>query len=271
VIDRTISQVPLAKGAFNEDREGGRGFGLLEQWIPRLGYQTIRAKGDDVFQGDAVVIICPSRPATEAYRRRLVEYVAGGGRVLVLDAGVSNVPSTSNQILRPFGLSLDYTQPWTGELVKPVMKAEAGSSRPISVEEAKYPSGIFVDSAWHLSGGTSVAAVHARLEKLDPQQTDVYADQTICAVAQYGNGLVMVASCGTMFNDKNLGNDWGHNPDPAERGRIDLLFALLRRLVRDEPIVVPTRMTGSTEPKIHIPLNRPGRRAVPTPRRSGGT
>ena len=42
VIDRTTSVVPLAQGAFNEDQEG-RGFGLLEQWIPRLGYYTVRA------------------------------------------------------------------------------------------------------------------------------------------------------------------------------------------------------------------------------------
>ena len=53
VLDRTTSQVPLAEGADNEDA-AGRGFGLLEQSIPRLGYTTVRAEGDDVFQGDAV-------------------------------------------------------------------------------------------------------------------------------------------------------------------------------------------------------------------------
>ena len=92
---------------------------------------------------------------------------------------------------------------------------------------------------------------------------------TICAAARYGKGLVMVASFGNMFNDKNLGNDWWHNPDPAERARYDLLFALLRRLVKDEPIVVPTRNASLTEPKLKIPLSRPGRRGTP-PRRSGG-
>ena len=112
--------MPLAKAPDNEDRVTGRGFGLLEQSIPRLGYTTVRAEGDAVFQGDAVVMLCPSRPASEAFRQRLVEYVAGGGRLLVIDAGLSDVPSTSNQILRPFGLALDYSQPWNGELVKPV-------------------------------------------------------------------------------------------------------------------------------------------------------
>ena len=260
VIDRTTSQVPLAQGAFNEDRTTGRGFGLLEQSIARLGYQTVRAEGDNVFQGDAVVMICPNRGTTEAFRKRLIDYVAGGGRLLVIDAGLSDVPSTSNQILRPFGLSLDYRAPWNGELVKPAMKA--GDSTPLPVEEVQFPPGISVESAWRVSGGTVVAAVRAKPEKADAQSADVQADP-ICATALYGKGLVMIASFGSMFNDKNLGNDWSQNPGPAERAHYDVLFALLRRLVKDEPIVVPTRSAGPAEPKIKVPLNRPRRRAAP--------
>ena len=90
MIDRTASNVPLAKGAFNEDKINFRGFGLLEQWIPRMGYMTDRAEGNDVFQGDAVVMVCPSRPATEAFRKRMVDYVEGGGRLLVIDSGQSD-------------------------------------------------------------------------------------------------------------------------------------------------------------------------------------
>ena len=266
VIDRTTSQAPLAKGPDNDDRSG-RGFGLLEQSIPRLGYTTVRAEGDDVFQGDAVVMIRPSRPASEAFRKRLVKYVDGGGKLLVIDAGLSDEPSTANQILRPFGLSLDYTQPWNGELVKPA-KAQADNSSPMPVEEATFPPGISVESAWQVSGGTGVAAVRGRLEKLDPKELDAYEDQPIWAAARYGKGLVMVASFGNMFNDKNLGNDAWHNPDPAERARYDVLFALLRRLVKDEPIAVPMRNAPSAEPKITVPLNRPGRHAPP-PRHGG--
>jgi hypothetical protein len=193
--------------------------------------------------------------------------VAGGGRLLVLDAGLSDVPSTSNQILRPFGLALDYSSPWNGELVKPALKSTTGKSSPAPVEEAKFPPGISVESAWRVSGGTSLAAVRAKLDKPDAAGADADADP-ICAVARYGNGLVMVASFGNMFNDKNLGNDWAHNPDPAQRARFDLLFALLRRLVQDEPVVVPARSVGTTEPKISVPLNRPARRTAP-PRHGG--
>ena len=137
VIDRTTSQAPLAKGADNDDRSG-RGFGLLEQAIPRLGYTTVRAEGDAVFQGDAVVMICPSRPASEAFRKRLVEYVDGGGRLLVIDAGLSDVPSTSNQILRPFGLSLDYSAAVAGRTgARGAVAAEQGRQRVGSAPAGK--------------------------------------------------------------------------------------------------------------------------------------
>ena len=199
VIDRTTSQAPLAKGAFNDDQVTGRGFGLLEQSISRLGYATVRAEGDDVFQGDAVVMVCPSRPATEAFRKRLVEYVDGGKKLLVIDAGLNDVPSTSNQILRPFGLSLDYTQAWNGELTKPVLKTGADNAvRP--VEEVQFPSGINVESTWQVFGGTSVAAVHAKLEKHNPNDADVYADQPICAspnTARAWSWLPASAICST--------------------------------------------------------------------------
>ena len=141
------------------------------------------------------------------------------------------------------------------------MKTAGRQCRPIARGGSEVSAGILVESAWQVSGGTGVAAVHAKLEKLDPKDADAYADQTICATVQYGKGLVMVASFGNMFNDKNLGNDWSHDPDPAERARYDVLFALLRRLVKDEPIVVPTRIAPARRSRrSRSPLNRPGRR-----------
>jgi hypothetical protein len=267
-IDRTTSQVPLAKGAFNEDRVTGRGFGLLEQSISRLGYATMRAEGNDLFQGDAIVMLSPNRPTSEEFRNRLVNYVADGGRLLLIDAGLSDVPSTSNQILRPFGLALDYSQQWNGDLIKPAMAGVAGGANR-SVAAATFPPGVFVESCWPVTGGTSLAAVHGRVQKSSSKDSDAFSDQTICAVVQYGKGKVMVASFGNMFSDRNLGTDWAHDPDRAERARYDVLFALLRRLVKDEPLMIPTRADSSPEPKIKLPLTRPGRREPP--RRGGGT
>ena len=159
-------------------------------------------------------------------------------RLLVIDSGLSDVPSTSNQILRPFGLSLDYATPWQGELVL----AEPWPRNK-------------VDFAWEVLGGQSVATLNG--------------ERAVCAIAPFGKGQVMVASFGNMFNDLNLGNDWWHDPDLAERARYDVLFALLRRLVKDEPIAAPVRSMSTTGPKISIPLNRPVRRDTAPQRRRG--
>ncbi|MCU0983141.1 MAG: hypothetical protein MUF25_28610 [Pirellulaceae bacterium] len=107
VLDRTVSEVPLFTGAFADDKEG-LGYGLFEQWIPRIGNWTSRATGPGVFAGDAIVIVCPTRSVPPEYQQRLVEFVAGGGRLLVLDSPDvqgSVQGSTVNSLLWPFGMA----------------------------------------------------------------------------------------------------------------------------------------------------------------------
>ena len=268
VIDRTTSQAPLATGYQNDDRSGA-GFGLLEQAIPRLRYTTVRAEGDDVFRGDAVVMIYPSRPASEAFRRRLAKYVDGGGRLLVIDAGLNEVPSTSNQILRPFGLSLDYSQPWNGELVTPAKNAAGDRVAALHVGDAKLPPGIPVDTPGRSPAARPSPRSMQSWKKTTPKRPTSTRTGRFCAVAQYGKGLVMVVSFGNMFNDKNLGKDWARTPDPTERARYDVLFALMRRLVENEPLAVPVRSVPATEPKISIPLSHPVHRDTAPQRRRG--
>ncbi len=94
VIDRTVSQVPLFTGAFADDKEG-LGYGLFEQWIPRIGNWTSRRTGSEAFTGEAIVIVCPTRSVTAEYQQRLLEFVARGGRVLVLDS--PDVPGLDGQ------------------------------------------------------------------------------------------------------------------------------------------------------------------------------
>lgn len=239
VIDRNTSHVPLSTG-FENDDPAGRGFGILEQWIPRLGYMSVRADGDEVFKGDAIAMLYPSLPISDEFRRKLIDYVKSGGRLLVIDAGMSEVPSTANQILRPFGLSLDYNESWQGELV---------------LKDA-WPR-ITVDHAWDVNGGTPFASLNGQ--------------RTVCATVNYGKGLVMVASFGTMFDDHDMSGprpdaaikleDWAKDPTPEERTRYDVLFAILRRLVTDDPLVVPpARMTLSQPGAKRPSLVRPARK-----------
>jgi len=236
-IDRTVSQAPLAKGAYNEDKEG-QGFGLLEQWIPRLGYMTVRAAGQEATSGDALLVICPSLPPDAAYQDRLVRYVAEGGRLLVLDAGEGPAPSTANSLLRPFGLQISYEQNWQGELAmadgQPSHVSGTGHHGhrrealvgmvgvPTANGTRSVPDTLHVDHAWEVLGGRRAASLgHQR---------------TIAAQARYGKGLVLAVGFGNLFNDAHLGMDWSHDPDEKELLRYQALFALLRLLVEDRPL-----------------------------------
>ena len=108
-IDRTLSEVPLFTGAFADDPEG-LGYGMLEQWIPRVGNCIERRSGDNIFATDGMVVICPTRPAGEEYRNKLIQFVEGGGQLLVVDSlAVEN--STANSILWPFGLASNHDVP----------------------------------------------------------------------------------------------------------------------------------------------------------------
>lgn len=224
VIDRTTSQVPLAKGAFNENKQG-QGYALMEQWIPRMGYTTARATGAEAFTGDALVVICPTLPASQEFRDRLVEYVADGGKLLVIDSGDKDPPSTANSLLRPFGLAIQYDQNWQGEITI----------------VGRWPWA-HVDHAWNILGGQCVASLGN--------------ERSFCATARYGKGLVMAITFGMLFNDASMGNDWSHYPNETELVRYQTFFALTRLLVEGKTIVPPTAPPKATGPKAPAPSSR---------------
>lgn len=202
-IDRTASNVPLAKGGFVHP--SGDGYGLLEQWIPRVGGQTMRRSGAEAFQGDALVVICPTLSVSPDFRERLVRYVAEGGRLLVLDAP-ENANSTANSLLWPFGLSLRPEGRWQGDLL-----LAAGGDR-VPVEQAE-----------ELSGGEPLARV---------------GDHPVAVRRRYEKGLVMAVGFASLFNDRSMGLTWTVPPAEAEWLRYELLFAVLRGFLEDQPIKV---------------------------------
>ncbi|MGO8688675.1 MAG: hypothetical protein ACLQLG_03500 [Thermoguttaceae bacterium] len=207
VIDRTTSVVPLAQGAFNEDQEG-RGFGLLEQWIPRLGYYTVRAAGAEAFSGNALVVICPTRRVDAVFRERLVRYVADGGKLLLLDSP-ENSASTADDLLRPFGLSILRNQAWQGTLTL----------------KGQWPA-LHVDQAWEVAGGRPVATLGTR---------------PIAAVAPKGKGLVMAVGFGALWNDAGMGFEWTEKPDTEMLSRYQAMFALMQLLVEGKPVIAPAK------------------------------
>jgi hypothetical protein len=203
VIDRTVSEVPLAQGGFTQ--RDGLGYGLLEQWIPRLGYFPQRRTGPEAFSGNALVVICPNRSVSEEYRQGLVHYVEQGGRLLVLDAP-DNVGSTAKSLLWPFGLSI--RQP----------SATVGS---LHGKDA-WPA-ISVQSACQIGGGQPLVWVG---------QTPVAARATYGA----GKGTVIAFGGANLLNDTGMGRHWMAEPDEPTRTRFDLWFGLMRSLVENHPL-----------------------------------
>jgi hypothetical protein len=204
VIDRTASTVPLSKGA--DTRGKGDGYGLLEQWIARTGCYTVRKDGPDAFSGDALVVICPNRSVTAEFREQLTQYVADGGRLLVIDSP-ENTDSTANSLLWPFGLSIHHDRVWKGKL--------GTASRLPAVDIA---------GAKEVTGGQPVG----KLDKL-----------SVVATAKHGAGSVMVIGFGSLWNDKRMGEHWMLEPNATVKARYEVLFALLGLWLEDKPLPAP--------------------------------
>jgi hypothetical protein len=205
VIDRTISNVPLSKGPDTQG-ENQQGYGLLEQWVARLGCYTVRKEWPEVFTGDALVVICPSRSVTEEYRRWLTEYVARGGKLLVIDSP-ENSRSQANSLLWPFGLSIAYDRTWKGKLT-------TTAGLPL----------VDVSGGYQVTGGTPVAM----LDEL-----------AVGATVKYGKGSVMALGFGSLWNDKRMGEHWMLEPDAKVKARYDVLFGLLRPFLETKPLPAP--------------------------------
>lgn len=193
-IDRTLSEVELSNSSVAPP--GYMGYSLLEQWIPRLGCYTVRRQWPDLFDGQTLVIINPTRPVSDEYRQRLVQYVEGGGRVLLLD-WAGNTRSTANSLLHAFNMSMDHERAWKGHLTSPT------DTTPVAA----------LEQACQISGGQPLARVSGK--------------PVVVARARQGKGSLLAVGFAGLFNDQNMGQDWANDPDAATLQRYRVLFALL--------------------------------------------
>lgn len=196
VIDRQISQVPLFTGAF-ADADDGSGYGLLEQWIPRLGGYISRRREDDVFQGQALVVICPTRSVADGYRARLEAFVAAGGHLMVIDSPDVE-GSTANGLLEPFGLASYRGGPVDEQGHLAVQRCEV-----------QLPC----QAACTIVGGEPIAWL---------------GELPAAARTRFGRGQVTVLGFGSLFNDAQMGFHWLPEPAPDTLQRYAVLYALLQ-------------------------------------------
>lgn len=195
-LDRTLCEGPLSKNGFIEGKPDG--FGIFERWILRLGYFLRREHGPRALSGDLVVFLYPTRPVEAPFLAALERYVAGGGRVLVLDSA-ENPRSTAAALLAPFGLRLQAHPQPDGVLTN----------------LAGLPA-IPVQAARQVEGGTAFSHLHGR---------------PVAAVVRHGRGTVTVLGLGARFTDARMGVTGDVEPDAALRQVYDYQFTLLRRLI----------------------------------------
>ncbi len=196
VVDRTLSTVPLFAGAFPEDEEGG-GYGLLEQWIPRIGNYTSRRSGPAALQGDGLVVVCPTRLPGISFRDELIEWVRAGGRLVVFDTPDVE-ESTANSLLMLFGLTSVHNAP----------------------EQAGEPL--------RLSDGSQETPLQAACEIQRGEPLATWGPVPVAARIRFGEGWVTAVGFGSLFNDASMGYHWLQEPDEVQLARYEILYALLR-------------------------------------------
>lgn len=204
VVDRTASDVPLGRGGFTQ--EDGLGYGLLEQWIGRLGYFTARESGMAALRGDVLVVLCPQKSVSDEFREGVREFVAQGGKLLVLDSP-DVVGSTANSLLWQFGLGVNHAASRAGKL---------------GLRDG-WP-GIPVQAVCEVIGGDAFMWVEGL---------------PVGTRTSFGKGRVMALGFGSLMNDNGLGGHWMAGATPEMLLRSDLLFALVRSLVEDRPVDSP--------------------------------
>ncbi|MDI6735418.1 MAG: hypothetical protein QME42_04355 [bacterium] len=82
-------------------------FEIFYQWVLRLGYFPV--VGDIREKPKVVVIINPTKKWTSKDISQVKDYIASGGKVLLLD-NPSNATSTSNSLLSAFGVEINHQQ-----------------------------------------------------------------------------------------------------------------------------------------------------------------
>ncbi len=175
-------------------------------WTQRLGYVPALAPTleSSLEQGQVVVLIAPYLPFDPDEVAAVEEYVAGGGRLLVLaePRGEGQNPGFANQILAPFALELQARSPATGE----VWNADGETLGRLEVNAI-------------VTGGEPLLLLGGQAP--------------IASLAHHGDGLVVAVAFSGTFADEQMGST-AVIPNAHQRFLYDVEFWLFRSLVNGE-------------------------------------
>ncbi len=219
-----------------------RSFDVFYLWMQRLGHAPRVRSFADALHAEAVVFINPSKELSNQELIELHEYVAKGGKLLVMDS-IWNDSSTANALLTPFNLGvrsrlLSEHSTYTSE---PIQSGELANCADGSCAtgDIKRPSPAievlqFDDvSAEPLSGPCSIPS----LEVLGGISLFETKDgRSLGTVTAYGRGRVIVLVDSTTFSRSAMGTpiDEIRENDPR-RALFDFQYRLIDEYLLSEP------------------------------------
>jgi len=221
-IDRTICDAKLPKNGFIAGHTTD--FGQFERSILKLGYFTFRASGEGLTDSNVIVFLNPHLSIPPAFKEKLKRFVAGGGKLLVMDSP-KNAKSTASRLLQPFKLKIRPSYvPLSGKIDVP-----PGWPAPT------------IKNSHTVEGGKPLAKLKGR---------------TIAARAKYGEGEVWALGFSTRFTDNRMGFIADVTPTGELLPVFEFVYTLLRRVAEGaEPTT--TAPAPASRP---APRSQPARR-----------
>jgi hypothetical protein len=211
-----------------------KSYEIFYQWVLRLGYFPGVGPSieDCTKRGDLVVIINPQGDFTPEEVLAVQEYLAGGGKVLLMD-DPANTNSSANSLLRAFDMEI---------------KAE---------EKAGYKTveDITGQNTWPVTG-TSVRAIDGG----NPALLTTEGGTPVFSIAKVGDGTLAVMTFSSTFVDSKMGIIERVVPDDRLKQIFALEFTILRGLINNS-----LEAMLSTPAPASAPTPAPAPAPAPTP------
>jgi hypothetical protein len=220
-IDRTVCDAKLPKNGFIAGRTTD--FGQFERSILRLGYFTFRAAGDELTDANVIVFLKPNLSISRKFKDQLKRYVAGGGKLLVMDSP-ENAKSTASRLVHQFGLEFKSPyRPLAGKLTVP-----AGWPAPT------------VESSKEVAGGKPFVRLNGT---------------SVGARIKYNKGEVWAIGFATRFTD----NQMGFVADVTPKGELvpvfEYVFTLLRTIAEGKTTTTTAPAKSTTTRPTSMPVS----------------
>ncbi len=246
-IDRTVctaTRLPR-NGFLSVDRTD---YGIFDRWILRLGYFTARRTYPEVLerQPTLIVFLEPNEPISREYRARLARFVEDGGKILVVDSP----PSARRRYESPLRASLEDADDDSGG----ADTDESASAQGPTTNELIEPFGMSVDHATVVGGpqsllvsseGWPAVPIHAAVVVRGGRPFAWVGDKPVGASISVGNrgGSVTVIGFGARFREDQMGGSGDIEPDKSADKTLlsvyDWEYALFRAIVEGKPLGMP--------------------------------